>query len=373
MIPISPPHYPTTSPSIRGLHLATRHSNPYTSSMRIAIVNDLSLAREVLRKVVQSTPGNSVAWIAEDGDEAVKRASADRPDVVLMDLVMPRLNGVEATRQIMKASPCPVLVVTATVSGNYDLVIQAMGAGALDAVETPTLGAGGAVVNGEKLVARLAKLRAALSGVMGSGFFIPIREPAPASGLPPLLLLGASTGGPDALATVVSALRPGFPAAVLVVQHIAAQYAPGVVQQLARRTSLPVRAAQTGDRPTAGTILVAVSDDHLEVTPEHTLRYTASPRSNPFRPSVDVLFASASGCWPTPGVGVLLTGMGADGAEGLARLRALGWHTIAQDEATCVVYGMPKAAVEREAACEVLPLEHIGSAAVARIASRQKK
>jgi two-component system, chemotaxis family, response regulator WspF len=341
--------------------------------MRIAIVNDLSLAREVLRRLVLSVPGHSIAWMAEDGDEAVRKAAADRPDVVLMDLVMPRLNGVEATRQIMKQSPCPVLVVTATIPGHYDLVIQAMGAGALDAAETPVLGPGGTVLNGEKLVARLAKLGAALAGLLGSGVQIPRVKSVPATDLPQLVVIGASTGGPDALAIVLSALPASLPAAVLVVQHIGAEFVPGLVQQLATRTPLPIRMAKSGERPTLGTVLVAATDDHLEVTPEHTLRYTPYPRNNPFRPSADVLFASAGAFWPTPGVGVLLTGMGTDGADGLHRLRTLGWHTIAQDEATCVVYGMPKAAVEKKAATEILPLSEIAPTIVANIFASRKK
>ena len=335
--------------------------------MRVAIVNDLALAREVLRRLVLSVPGYSVAWMAEDGDEAIRKTAEDRPDVVLMDLVMPRVNGVAATRQIMRHSPCPVLVVTGTVSGHYDLVIRAMGAGALDAVETPSLGPDGAVRNGEKLLARLAKLGAALEGLHGSGLHTPLGSVTPATDLPPLVVLGASTGGPDALATVLACLPPYFPAAVLIAQHIGAEFAPGLVQQLATHTRLPIRTAREGDRPTAGTILVAGSDDHLEVTPGHVLRYTPQPRTFPFRPSVDVLFASAGACWPRPGVGVLLTGMQWDGADGLLRLRSLGWHTIAQDEATCVVYGMPRAAIERGAAAEVLPLPKIGPAIVARI------
>src|SRR5437763_1738416 len=133
--------------------------------MRVAIVNDLSLAREVLRRLVLTVPGYSVAWMAEDGDEAILKAAADRPDAVLMDLVMPRLNGVEATRQIMKHSPCPILVVTATIPGNYELVIRAMGAGGLDAVETPTLGPSGGILNGEPLLARLAKVSDATRGI----------------------------------------------------------------------------------------------------------------------------------------------------------------------------------------------------------------
>jgi two-component system response regulator WspF len=118
-------------------------------------------------------------------------------------------------------------------------------------------------------------------------------------------------------------------------------------------------------------VFLAASNDHLEVTPDLKLRYTATPTDCPFRPSVDVLFSSAGAVWPRPGIAVLLTGMGSDGAEGFSRLRTLGWHTIAQDEATCVVYGMPKAAVERGAASEVLPIEHIGPTVVARILQRQ--
>lgn len=334
--------------------------------MRVAIVNDLALAREVLRRVVLSVPGCTVAWTAADGDEAVRRAAADRPDVVLMDLVMPRVNGAEATRRIMQASPCPVLVVTATVPGNFDLVYQAMAAGALDAVETPAFGPGGAVVNAERLGEKLGQLDAALHGIHGSG---PVAATAPTStsvNLPPLVVIGASTGGPGALPVVLEALPPGFPAAVLVVQHIDAQYAPGLADRLAARCKLPVRTAAEGDVPQPGTVYLAATNDHLELTARLRLGYTAHPKGSPYRPSVDVLFASVAARSPRLGVGVLLTGMEADGAEGLLRLRQLGWHTIAQDEATCVVYGMPRAAVERKAASEVLPLPRIGPAVAAK-------
>jgi two-component system response regulator WspF len=130
--------------------------------------------------------------------------------------------------------------------------------------------------------------------------------------------------------------------------------------------------AQNDERPTSGKVLVAASDDHLEVTPNQTLRYTPNPRTSPYSPSIDVLFASAAACWPHTGVGVLLTGMLTDGAEGLLQLRMNGWHTIAQDEATCVVYGMPKAAAEKKAATEVLPLSEIGPAIVAKIGTQKK-
>lgn len=342
--------------------------------MRVGIVNDMALAREVLRRTVLSVPGYAVAWTAEDGDEAVTRAAADRPDAVLMDLVMPRVNGVEATRQIMQRSPCPILVVTASVATNYAMACRAMGAGALDAVDTPTLGPGGQVQNAEKLVARLIQLEAALDGLSGSGVITAPRAAAPAVDAAPLVVLGASTGGPEALAQVLAAFPTNFPAAVLVCQHIGADFAPGLVQQLAACCRLAVRGARDGDVPSAGVVYVAASNDHLEYAPDRVLRYTAHPRHSPFRPSIDVLFSSAAAHGPRPGVGVLLTGMMRDGAEGLLRLRSAGWHTIAQDEETSVVKdGMPKAAVSRGAAVEVLPLPHIGDGVVAKVMALKRR
>lgn len=337
--------------------------------MRVAIVNDLAVAREVLRRVVLSVPGYSVAWAAEDGDEAVRMAAADPPDVVLMDLVMPRVDGAEATRRIMRARSCPILVVTSTVGGNFDLVYRAMGAGALDAVETPGLGPGGAPVRAEPLIERLAKLDAALRGVAGTAEHpaLPVGpRPVPAD-LPPVVAVAASTGGPDALAAVLRAFPPDLPAAVLIAQHIAAEYAPGLAVRLGTGCRLPVRVARDGDVPAAGVVLLAATNDHLELGPTGRLRYTPVPRSAPYRPSADVLFAGLAANGPRHGVGVVLTGMGSDGAAGLLALRRAGWHTVAQDERTCVVYGMPKAAAEAGAAAEVHPLDRVGPAVVARV------
>ncbi|MBX9578968.1 MAG: chemotaxis-specific protein-glutamate methyltransferase CheB [Gemmataceae bacterium] len=335
--------------------------------MRVAVVNDLALAREVLRRVVVSVPGYEVAWAAADGAEAVRRAAADRPDVVLMDLVMPVMDGVAATRAIMRATPCPVLVVTSTIDGHFDRVYEAMGAGAVDAVETPTLGPGG-VTNAGPLVERLRKLGAAMRGETGTALHPALpADPRPAGHLPPVVAIAASTGGPDALAAVLGAFPADLPAAVLVVQHIAAAYAPGLAVRLAAGGRLPVRVAREGDRPTAGVALLAATDDHLALGPAGLLRYTPEPRTAPYRPSADVLFTSLSAHGPRRGVGVILTGMGADGAAGLLALRRAGWHTVAQDGRTCVVYGMPKAAAELGAAAEVLPLDRIGPAVALRI------
>lgn len=342
--------------------------------MRIAIVNDMALAREVLRRLIVSIPGYAVAWMAENGEEAVRKAAQDRPDIILMDLIMPVLDGVEATRRIMAQSPCPILLVTSSVSGNFNKVYEAMGCGGLDAVNTPTLAAGGQIKDAEGLLARIAKLaktkNSSASGIMMKLPAVVTATPparsTEAPAVPALVAIGASTGGPEALAQVLSALPASFPASVMIIQHIAVDFAPSLARWLQGRSSLPVKLAQNGDEPTVGQVLLAGTDDHLILRADRKLAYVSEPASYPYRPSVDVFFASLATHWPRPGTAVLLTGMGSDGARGLLGLRKAGWHTIAQDQATCVVYGMPKAAADLLAACATLPLPQIGEAVRAR-------
>ena len=334
--------------------------------MRIAIVNDLLMAVEALRRVVVSAPGHEIAWIARDGAEAVKKCAEDTPDLILMDLIMPVMGGAEATRRIMAETPCAILVVTATVQGNASKVFEAMGYGALDAVNTPVLGADGTAGGGEKLLEKI-RLIERLVGDPGNGErATPIRTDAPqaAGEHPPLIAIGSSTGGPKALSVVLGALPPDFPAAIVVVQHVNTQFAEELAAWLDRQSPLAVRLAPDGGRPEAGTVLIPATDDHLVMTAGGTLAFTQDPRDYPYRPSVNVFFKSVADHWPTPCVAALLTGMGSDGAEGLLALRRARWLTIAQDEATSVVYGMPKAAARIGAADEILPLDAIAPALV---------
>ena len=331
--------------------------------MRIAIVNDLRLAVEALRRVVQSVPGYEVAWVAMDGQEAVSRCARDLPDLVLMDLIMPVMDGVEATRRIMQATPCAILVVTATVSGNAAKVFAAMGCGALDAVATPTLGVDGLLQGAEPLLRKIAMLAKLIRREPPQGAAPAFAAPAGAAGeVTPLVAIGASTGGPKALVDLLQRLPPRLPAAVVIVQHIDAEFAPSLAEWLAVETGHKVTLAAPGERPRAGTVLVAGTDDHLVVSADGTLRYIAEPRDCPYRPSVDVFFRSALAHWPRPGLALLLTGMGRDGAQGLLELRTAGWHTVAQDEASSVLFGMPKAAAQLGAACEVLALDEMPAA-----------
>ena len=350
--------------------------------LRIGIVNDLRLAVEALKRVVAVADGE-VAWVAEDGAQALERCLRDRPDLVLMDIVMPVMDGVAATRRIMKEAPCPILVVTSTMEGNLERVWNALGAGALDAVQGPVFGANGTLDGAQPVVRKIrtmARLRSlgALGhggGLGGSGGAhspaspppaAPPRSPAVlAAGESPLLVLGASTGGPEALVIVLRGLPRELAASIVVVQHLDAEFVPGLVGWMSAQTGRRVHAIAPGDRPEPREVFVACTNDHLLLGADGRFGYRAEPVEQPFRPSVDVFFASLVAAGVRAGVAALLTGMGRDGAEGLLALKRAGWRTFAQDEATSVVFGMPRAAHEVGAAEEMLAVGAMGGALAA--------
>ena len=320
-------------------------------------MNDETLAVEALRRAIMTTPEYTIAWVARDGAEAVRRCRTERPDVILMDLLMPVMDGVEATRRIMIASPCAILVVTADVTRNMSKVFAALGAGALDVVSTPTLTAG---TRDASAAALLAKIR--LIGVLGVTY-----APAPAVAMATgeqaataLIAIGASAGGPPAVAHVLRDLSATLPAAVLVVQHVDAEFVDSMAEWFDSQCSLIVRVAREGVKPAVGCAYLAAGDVHLVIKSDGRLAYQAEPLDAPYRPSADVLFTSIAENWRGVAIGVVLSGMGRDGALGLKKLRATGARTIAQDESSSAVYGMPRAAAELSAATDVLPISQIG-------------
>ncbi len=325
--------------------------------LRVAVVNDMRAAVALLRRALESAPGVEVAWIALDGVEAVEKCAGDTPDVILMDLVMPVMNGAEATRRIMRATPCAVLLVTAAPTGNAGLVFEAMGHGALDAVKTPEFLPNGDIRGADELLRKIFMVaRLADKPVRDTRLPPPS---APEANGPSLAAVGASTGGPKALARILGDLPAGLDAAVVVVQHVDVRFAGDLADWLDKQCPLRTVAAAEGDELLPGTVYVAATNDHLILASDKHLRYTPEPVDYPYRPSVDAFFKSLAVNWPGRGVAALLTGMGRDGAKGLLALRRLGWRTAAQDQATSVVYGMPKAAAELGAAVEILPLEKI--------------
>jgi len=281
------------------------------------------------------------------------------------------MDGVEATRRIMSSTPCAIVVVTANVGENSSKVFEAMGVGALDAVNTPVLEATAGADGASAMLAKIETIRRLIGGGLQTKpgrLQQPIRSPKRKQNS--LVVIGASAGGPAALAAVLGQLPADFPAPVIVVQHVDVQFAEGLASWLAHQTRFEVRLAQPEDHPEPGTVLLAGRDNHLIFSSATKLAYSRSPADCSYRPSIDVFFHSAERFWCGDIIGVLLTGMGNDGAEGLRALREKGHHTIAQDQSTSAVYGMPKAAAELQAASEILPLERIGPRLLSLVAQK---
>ncbi|MDT8387483.1 MAG: chemotaxis-specific protein-glutamate methyltransferase CheB [Thiogranum sp.] len=329
--------------------------------LKIAIVNDSLMAAEALRRVIQDVPEYSLVWVAHNGQEALESCSRNRPDILLMDLIMPVMDGIEATRRISAEHGCAILIVTATVNGHAGRVFEAMGAGALDAVNTPILGDTGQGEGNNVLINKINAIGTLLRGApFRRGHVQPDISLRNNSDGVPLVAIGASTGGPAALKDVLHALprNPGF--AIAVVQHVDEQFMKSFIDWLNASVAIAVRQARAGDQPEADSVLVCAREDHLILTAENVFDYTPDPTELVFRPSVDVFFHSLAEHQENQTAGVLLTGMGRDGAVGLGELRRRGWLTIAQDQDTSAVYGMPKAAKELDAAGKILPLDKIG-------------
>lgn len=339
--------------------------------LRVLVVDDSPVARAVLRSILESDPGIQVVGVARNGWEAVQLTSRLRPDVITMDVRMPEMDGAEATEQIMAYYPTPILVVTASLAKeDVDFSFRMLEAGALDIFEKPAgddpvalRACAQALVERVRLLARV-RVITHLRGRRRRRIEPTSPPPAVPHGASPsrLVVIGASTGGPKALQRVLSGLPSGFPAPILVVQHIASGFIQGMCDWLAGEIRLPIGVARDGEALEPGRVYVAPENRHL--VPEHDrLHLSDRPRTTPM-PCVDVTMEEAARVFGGRAVGVLLTGMGSDGARGLLAIRKAGGRTIVQNQSTCTIFGMPRAAIELGAAEKVLPLEEIASALV---------
>lgn len=333
--------------------------------MKVGIASGRPEAADVLRRTVMQTSWHHVTWTATTGTEVVEHCLRDPPDLVLMDLHLSDTDAIEATRQITERTPCNVVIVTDSIAANAARVFDAMGRGAIDAVELPNTDHDLARTT-EPLLAKIATIARLLGEKAGRPQPRP-QPPTPGATARTLVAIGASAGGPPALAALLGALPADFPAAIIVVQHMDAQFAQGMAAWLGAQTKLPVRVAAPGDRVLAGTVLIAGRDEHLVFTSRDRLGYVRAPQPAIYRPSIDVFFQSVLKHWRGTTMGVVLTGMGRDGAAGLKAMRDRGIHTIAQDETSSAVYGMPKAAAALDAAVEILPIERMAARLVQAI------
>jgi two-component system chemotaxis response regulator CheB len=344
-------------------------------SVRVLIVDDSSVVRGILRRLLEGA-GCIVVGECASGSQAVVRVLALEPDVVTVDLDMPNGDGLAAIEQIMAERPTPILVVTGDPHyRGLDNHFEALTRGAIDLVVKP-----GTQAEEARLLelVRTAATIPVLTHVRGTARRR--RRPATTSSppvrafpeaAPAVVAIGASTGGPGTLRTLLRDLGPRHPTPVVVVQHMAEDFAEGFVRWLATQVAMPVVEAVPGTRMRPGHAYVAVRGPHVQLGADGVIGIAHRPPT-PHRPSVDVLFTSAAASFGARALGVLLTGMGDDGAAGLAAIATAGGLTIAQDEETSAVFGMPRAAIERGAARLVLPLERMARtvADACRFASR---
>ena len=330
--------------------------------VRLLVVDDSPSIRAVIRAMLEDDEGIRIVGEAGTGGEAVEMARMLRPGVILMDVQMPGMDGVEATGRIMASDAVPIIAFSAfTRGGEAKASIEMLAAGALDVMAKPDL-AGARAVGECSLVLR-KKIRSAsqVAVVRHLRRDVPMarRRGKPADPFPrtgyEAVGVGASTGGPTALRDLFSALPADFPLPILVVQHITAGFTAGFVDWLRQQTSLDVRVADEQDQAVPGSILVAPEGRQLEVLPGGAVRATSRRPRGVHLPSADTLLSSLASATGGKCIGVLLTGMGSDGAEGLLDIRRAGGFTLAQDEETCVVFGMPREAVRRGAVDRSMP------------------
>lgn len=341
----------------------------FKKHVRVLIADDSLVAREMLATILGSDPEIEVVGQAADGDEAVAMVARLRPDLVTMDIHMPKLDGLRATERIMAYTPTPILVVSSSVRGEgVGSAFDALALGALEVIKKPEPRdwedlerIGREVIRKVKVLANVRVIThirgrreqreaqtARVAGVVGGRSIVAI---------------GSSTGGPSALLALLGRLPENLKVPIVVAQHIADGFVPGLVGWLNAGCAIDVVLAEEGMQPEAGIAYFAPTGANM-VVDSGIIRFREPGKGQLYIPSADTLFESLARCYGKRVVAVLLTGMGADGADGMKHLHDLGAATIAQDEATCTVFGMPKAAIDLGAVERVLPVHEIAAAVV---------
>jgi len=344
-------------------------NNQQSTIIRVLIVEDSFTVRQYLEHIISSDEQLKVIGVAQDGEEGVRLAKLKRPDIVIMDIHMPRMDGYEATRRIMEECPVPIVVVTSSwdpesVKNSF----RAIDAGALVALEKPP---GPGHPRSKPLVAKLVQTIKTMSEVRVVRRLPRKKKPGGVTGVSPppgpaiarqrieVVAIGASTGGPPVIKGILSGLGKGFSVPILIVQHIAEGFLEGMVEWLNKGSELSVRIASEGEHIRKGVVYFAPDGSHMGVTGGGRIVLSDGPVENGVRPSVSHLFRSIAKAYGGRGAGVLLTGMGKDGAVELAQMKERGAVTVAQDRDSCVVYGMPAEAVKLNGAVHILPPEKI--------------
>ena len=340
--------------------------NPGAETIRVLVVDDSALMRKLIPQMLGTDDAIEVVGTAIDGNFCLRRIEELKPHVVTLDLEMPGLNGIDTLKEIMRRQPLPVIVFSSHSTEGASVTMKALGLGAFDFATKPRDTSAHMAETARELI---AKVKAAAHSKLKPRMLVgrPSRPQKRdlSAGIPSkVVAIGVSTGGPQAMEDLLSQLPADFPGAILVVQHMPEGFTEMFARRLDETCPLRVKEAQSGDLLQPGRVLVCPGSRHMKV--KRMARgdiavLSDEPRVNGHRPSADVLLRSVAEEFRAQAVGVLMTGMGDDGAEGLGAVKKVGGMTIAQSEDSCVVYGMPKAAIERGYALRVVPLDVMAS------------
>ena len=335
--------------------------------IRVLVVDDSAFVRQALSRMLGASPDIEVVGTAVDGKDGWEKAVDLRPDVITLDIKMPRMDGLEALRRIMADCPTAVLLLSSQTKEGAEVTLRGLELGATDFVDKSSVqGHMNLLSLAEELKAKVralasvprARLQPALLVREAPPAFLPATHAARAE----VVVIGTSTGGPPALQAIIPRLPEALPCGIIVVQHMPAGFTRSLAERLDARSLLAVREAAEGDLVTAGTVLVAPAGRHLKTRRRgHEVRVWLDdePKSALHRPSVDVAMISVAKVYGARAMGIVLTGMGSDGVEGLRAIREAGGLTIAESEESCVIYGMPKAAVEAGVVDRAVPLGRV--------------
>ncbi|CAN7310368.1 chemotaxis response regulator protein-glutamate methylesterase [Variovorax sp. LjRoot84] len=348
------------------------------NKIKVLCVDDSALIRSVMTEIINSQSDMSVVGTAADPLVARDLIKQTNPDVLTLDVEMPRMDGLEFLEKLMRLRPMPVVMVSSLTERGSEIALRALELGAIDFVTKPRLGVRDGLLNYTELIA--GKIRVAASARLLPSRHASAQRPAADHALEPLLrspllstekliIIGASTGGTEAIREVLQPLPPDAPA-VLIAQHMPPGFTRSFAQRLDGLCRIHVKEAEHGERVLPGYAYIAPGGYHLSLArsgANYVAHLDQEPPVNRHRPSIDVLFDSAARHAGKNAIGMILTGMGKDGAEGLLRMKRAGAHTLAQDEASCVVYGMPREAVALGAVDEVSPLNEISRRVLAHL------
>jgi two-component system chemotaxis response regulator CheB len=365
-------------------------ANTSPSKVRVLIVDDSAFMRKVLETIFNADPQFQVAGHAKDGREAVALAESLKPDVITMDINMPHMDGLQATAQIMTTNPRPIVVVSSESRDGAASTLKALELGAIEFIAKPSgaidldmqsiredllrkvkMAAKVRVVRtASRLAATLQSLTPAASNSAARSTSVAnhASSQAPADMRFPVVVLAASTGGPATVMRLAPGFTKDFPAAVILVQHMPAAFTTQFAAQLAEFTEIRVKEAETGETIQPGNLYICPGAQHLRVNPLGRIQLDSiAGRISGYLPNIDVTMESVAAYGGALSIGVVLTGMGADGAQGARAIKKAGGHVIAQDEATSVIFGMPAEAIKLQAVDQVLGLDDIYSAIEKRV------